>query len=97
MKPVKIAMMGMTHGHTRKYYQTLIENKKLDWVASCAQDEEAKRVYELYETGVPCYLDPDEMYRKHPEPFSATPVSTKQSWIPSASMTAWNVPTADGS
>ena len=24
MKPVKIAMMGMTHGHTRKYYQTLI-------------------------------------------------------------------------
>ena len=53
MKPVKIAMMGMTHGHTRKYYQTLIENKKLDWVASCAQDEEAKKVYELYETGVP--------------------------------------------
>ena len=67
MKPVKIAMMGMTHGHTRKYYQTLIENKKLDWVASCAQDEESKRVYELYETGVPCYLDPDEMYREHPD------------------------------
>ena len=29
MKPVKIAMMGMTHGHTRKYYQTLLDNKKL--------------------------------------------------------------------
>ncbi len=41
MKPVKIAMMGMTHGHTRKYYQTLIENQKLDWVASCAADERA--------------------------------------------------------
>ena len=67
MKPVKIAMMGMTHGHTRKYYQTLIENKKLDWVASCAQDEEAKKVYELYKTGVPCYLDPEEMYKKHPD------------------------------
>ena len=38
MKPVKIAMMGMTHGHTRKYYQTLIDNQKLDWVASCAQE-----------------------------------------------------------
>ena len=38
MKPVKIAMMGMTHGHTRKYYQTLLDNKKLDWVASCAQE-----------------------------------------------------------
>ena len=36
MKPVKIAMMGMTHGHTRKYYQTLLDNQKLDWVASCA-------------------------------------------------------------
>ena len=40
MKPVKIAMMGMTHGHTRKYYQTLLDNQKLDWVASCAQDQE---------------------------------------------------------
>ena len=67
MKPVKIAMMGMTHGHTRKYYQTLLDNQKLDWVASCAQDKEAKRVYELYKTGVPCYLDPEEMYRKHPD------------------------------
>ena len=67
MKPVKIAMMGMTHGHTRKYYQTLLENKKLDWVASCAQDEDAKKTYELYQTGVPCYLDPEEMYRKHPD------------------------------
>ena len=67
MKPVKIAMMGMTHGHTRKYYQTLLENKKLDWVASCAQDEDAKKVYELYKTGVPCYLDPEAMYKDHPD------------------------------
>ena len=67
MKPVKIAMMGMTHGHTRKYYQTLLDNKKLDWVASCAQDEEARKVYELYKTGVPCYLDPEKMYAEHPD------------------------------
>ena len=67
MKPVKIAMMGMTHGHTRKYYQTLLDNKKLVWVASCAQDEDAKKTYELYQTGVPCYLDPDEMYKNHPD------------------------------
>ena len=67
MKPVKIAMMGMTHGHTRKYYQTLLDNQKLDWVASCAQDENAKKTYELYKTGVPCYLDPEEMYRRHPD------------------------------
>ena len=42
MKPVKIAMLGLTHGHTRKYYQTLLDNQKLDWVASCAQDAEDK-------------------------------------------------------
>ncbi|MBQ6351825.1 MAG: Gfo/Idh/MocA family oxidoreductase, partial [Lentisphaeria bacterium] len=67
MKPVKIAMMGMTHGHTRKYYQTLLENRKLDWVASCAADARAKEVYELYKTGVPCYLDPEQMFAEHPD------------------------------
>ena len=67
MKPVKIAMMSLTHGHTRKYYQTLIENQKLDWVASCAADERAKAVYELYKTGVPCYLSAEEMFAKHPD------------------------------
>ena len=61
MKPVKIAMMGMTHGHTRKYYQTLIENKKLDWVATCAQDADTKKACELYKTGVPGDLHPEEM------------------------------------
>ena len=67
MKPVKIAMMALTHGHTRKYYQTLRENSKLDWVASCAADQRAKEVYELYDNGVPCYLSPEEMFAKHPD------------------------------
>ena len=67
MKPVKIAMMALTHGHTRKYYQTLRENSKLDWVASCAADQRAKDVYELYNNGVPCYLSAEEMFAKHPD------------------------------
>ena len=67
MKPVKIAMMALTHGHTRKYYQTLRENAKLDWVASCAADQRAKDVYALYETKVPCYLSAEEMFKKHPD------------------------------
>ncbi len=67
MKPVKIAMMSLTHGHTRKYYQTLLENAKLDWVASCAEDPSAKETYELYQTGVPCYLSADEMFARHPD------------------------------
>ena len=60
-------MVSLTHGHTRKYYQTLRENSKLDWVASCAEDERAKEVYELYKNGVPCYLSIDEMFEKHPD------------------------------
>lgn len=67
MKPVKIAMMSLTHGHTRKYYQTLRENVKLDWVASCAEDQRAKDVYDLYDNGVPCYLSAGEMFAKHPD------------------------------
>ncbi len=67
MKPVKIAMMSLTHGHTRKYYQTLRENPKLDWVASCAEDQTAKDVYDLYNNGVPCYLSVEEMFEKHPD------------------------------
>jgi len=67
MKPVKIAMVSLTHGHTRKYYQTLNENRKLDWVASCAEDAAARDVYDLYKTGVPCYLSAEEMLDKHPD------------------------------
>ena len=67
MKPLKIAMMSLTHGHTRKYYQTLRDNPKLDWVASCAEDQRAKDVYDLYKTGVPCYLDPEKMFAEHPD------------------------------
>ena len=67
MKALKIAMMSLTHGHTRKYYQVLRDNPKLDWVASCAEDQRAKEVYELYKTGVPCYLDAEEMLRCHPD------------------------------
>ncbi|HPS52390.1 MAG TPA: Gfo/Idh/MocA family oxidoreductase [Phycisphaerae bacterium] len=67
MKPIKIAMMSLTHGHTRKYYQTLRDNPKLDWVASCSEDQQSKDVYELYKTGVPCYMSAEEMFRKHPD------------------------------
>ena len=67
MKPLKIAMVSLTHGHTRKYYQTLKENAKLDWVAACAETEADLRTYELYDTGVPCYLSLETMLEKHPD------------------------------
>ena len=42
MKQVKIAMLSLTHGHTRKYYQTLNDNPKLEWVAVYAENETVK-------------------------------------------------------
>ncbi|MEA4862990.1 MAG: Gfo/Idh/MocA family protein [Victivallaceae bacterium] len=67
MKPIKIAMMSLTHGHTRKYYQTLRDNPKLEWVAACAEDSNAMEVFALYERKVPCYLSAEEMFEKHPD------------------------------
>ena len=32
MKPVKIAILSLTHGHTRKYFQTL---QNVPWVDVC--------------------------------------------------------------
>ncbi len=67
MKPVKIAMLSLTHGHTRKYYQTLHDNPKLDWVAVYAEDENVKKNFLNYGYNIPCYLSEQEMFDKHPD------------------------------
>ena len=48
MKPVKIAILSLTHGHTRKYFQTLNDNPNLDWVAVSAETEEVRDVFYHY-------------------------------------------------
>lgn len=67
MKPLKIAMMGMTHGHTRKYYQTLRDNPKLDWVAVAATNEDVKKIFLDSVQGIPCYDSELAMLDAHPE------------------------------
>jgi len=67
IKPLKIAMMSLTHGHTRKYYQTLKENPKLDWVAVSAANEEVKQIFLNSVDGIPCYDSEMEMLNAHPE------------------------------
>ena len=57
MKPLKIAMLSLTHGHTRKYFQTLKDSPKLDWVAACAEDATVERRFRQAVEGVPCYRD----------------------------------------
>ena len=67
MKPVKIAMMSMTHGHTRKYYQVLRDNPKLDWVAVSTANEEVKEIFLNSVQGIPCYDSNEAMLDAHPE------------------------------
>lgn len=67
MKKLKIAMMGMTHGHTRKYYDVLKNNPKLDWIAVSAANGEAKEIFLNGVQGIPCYDGEEEMLNAHPE------------------------------
>ncbi|NLI72936.1 MAG: Gfo/Idh/MocA family oxidoreductase [Bacteroidales bacterium] len=67
MKPVKIAISSLTHGHTRKYFQTLHENPKLEWVAVSAESDKVRDVFLKSGYNVPCYMDEKEMLDAHPD------------------------------
>ena len=67
MKPLKIAMLSLTHGHTRKYFRTLEESPQLDWVAASAADDVVEERFRQAVKGVPCYRDEEEMFDRHPE------------------------------
>ncbi len=67
MKALKIAMMSMTHGHTRKYYQVLRENPQLDWVAVATANDEVKEIFLNSVDGIPCYDSETELLDAHPE------------------------------
>jgi len=67
MKPLKIAIMTMSHGHTRKYFQVLMSNSNLEWVAASACDEKIRENFLNKVKGIPCYLSDEEMLNKHPE------------------------------
>ncbi len=67
MKPIKIAMMSMTHGHTRKYYQVLRDNPKLEWIAVSTENDTVKEVFQRQVEGIPCYDSDVAMLDAHPE------------------------------
>ncbi len=67
MKPVKIAMMSLTHGHTRKYYQVLKDNPNLEWIAVSAANADVKELFLKSVQGIPCYDSEEEMLAAHPE------------------------------
>ena len=67
MKRLKIAMMSMTHGHTRKYYDVLKNNPKLDWIAVSTANDEVKEIFLNSVQGIPCYDSDEAMLDAHPE------------------------------
>ena len=67
MKPLNIAMMSLTHGHTRKYFQTLRDSPRLNWVAACTDDAAARARFERAVPDVPCYSTPEAMFDGHPD------------------------------
>ena len=67
MEKLKIAMMSMTHGHTRKYYDVLKNNPKLDWIAVSTENEDVKKIFLNSVSGIPCYDSDEEMLDAHPE------------------------------
>ncbi len=67
MKRLKIAMMSMTHGHTRKYYDVLKNNPKLEWIAVSTANEEVKEIFLNSVQGIPCYDSDEAMLDAHPE------------------------------
>lgn len=67
MSLIKIAMLGMTHGHTRKYFQVLKENPNLDWVGVATDDAFARENFYHNVSGVPCYDTANELFEAHPD------------------------------
>ena len=67
MEKLKIAMMSMTHGHTRKYYDVLKNNPKLDWIAVSTENEEVRQIFLNSVQGITCYNSDEEMLDAHPE------------------------------
>ncbi len=67
MEKLKIAMMSMTHGHTRKYYDVLKNNPKLEWIAVSTANDTVKEIFLNSVDGIPCYDSDEEMLNAHPE------------------------------
>lgn len=67
MRQVNMAICSLTHAHVRKYYQTLHDNAKLNWVAVSCADRAIADHFKTLGYGMPVYESTEEMLRAHPE------------------------------
>lgn len=67
MRPINVAISSLMHAHVRKYYNTLKENAKLNWVAVSCSDTETADHFQSLGFDVPVYRSLEEMLQAHPE------------------------------
>lgn len=67
MRQINVAIASLTHAHVRKYYQTLHDNAKLNWVAVSCSNRKIADHFMTLGFDVPVYESTEEMLEKHPE------------------------------
>ncbi len=67
MRQVNMAISSLTHAHVRKYYQTLNDNAKLNWVAVSCADKDIAAHFKTLGFNVPVYDSTEKMLLEHPE------------------------------
>ena len=67
MRQVNMAISSLTHAHVRKYYATLNDNAKLNWVAVSCANEAVAEDFKLYGYDIPIYMSTEQMLQEHPE------------------------------
>ncbi len=67
MRQVKMAISSLTHAHVRKYYATLYENPKINWVAVSCANEYVANDFKKYGYDIPIYMSTEKMLKEHPE------------------------------
>ena len=67
MRQINVAIASLTHAHVRKYYQTLNDNAKINWVAVSCEDKKIAENFEKLGYEVPVYESTEQMLIAHPE------------------------------
>lgn len=67
MRQINVAISSLTHAHVRKYYNTLTENPKLNWVAVSCEDKKITDHFKTLGYPVAIYSTLEQMLEAHPE------------------------------
>lgn len=67
MQRINVAVSSLTHAHVRKYYSTLSQNPKLNWVAVSCSDGATAEHFRSLGYDVPLYPTLEDMLEAHSE------------------------------